>query len=107
MSIPLATVRKLGDALAEEARDELKETWDDLRQREVQEIEEAGKDLGALLVRAAKGDDVSRELLHAKARLASWTWVGADRVRARWQAWLKRAAKQTGEVLAALADGLL
>lgn len=100
--------------LLESAKDELKETWGELRQREVEELQAAAKDLAQLLARRLRPgrqevdtqfDD--QEIAHVKARIANWTWVAADAVRARWAAWLEAAAENAGRVLKAVAKGLI
>lgn len=102
------------DGLLLSAKDELRATWGDLRQREVEELEDAAKDLAQLLARRLRpgrmehdqrADDA--EIAHAMARIANWTWVGADKVRARWAAWLEQAAEVAGKVLRAAAKGLV
>lgn len=122
IEMALGQARILGDALIRSAKAELGETIKELRQREVEELEEAGKDLGKLIViytrqlanpaedkeKATKDEEaILREIAHAKARVANWTWVGADKVRARWAAWLEQAGELAGKALKAVGKGLV
>lgn len=108
MSNPLADANELAGRLIAQARVELKDTWDDLRQREVRELEDAAQDLARILADGIRGSSsLERELPHVQARIANWTWVGADRVRARWQHWLDQAAEEAMRVLKAVAKGLI
>jgi hypothetical protein len=104
----------LYEGLVDSAKDELKETWNDLKAAEVLHLQQAASDFAILIgrrVRVAdspeKAGQVDLEIAHVKAQIANWTWVGADKVRARWEEWLKQAAEKVGEILKTVAKGLI
>lgn len=99
--------------LVDSARDELKATWEELKAQEVDALKSAASDLAILLARRVRADTpekvqlVDNEIAFVRASIANWAWVGADKVRARWAAWLEQAAERVGEVLKAFAKGLI
>lgn len=110
LSRALSEAHTFGAALLAEAKDELGETWDDLRQREAKELEAVARSLGKVLSDYARDRDearLERELAHLKAQTANWTWIGADRVVQRWKVWLDGAAEEAGRVLKRVAKGLI
>lgn len=78
---------------------------DDLAELWKLEVREAMEDLAELTLQKLAISDphelasVERELLHAQARVANWTFVGADLVRARLKAVLHELAEGLGAVL--------
>lgn len=93
--------------LLAEARDELRDTWGELRDSGVTtEVAEGARDYGELLANSLVGADVDQELAHARARVLNWSWIGADRVRARWQGFLDATFERLGRAAAKFAKGL-
>lgn len=83
-------------------KDDLSELWK-------VEVREAVEDLADLLLCKLGTTDpdeleaLDRELLHARARIANWTFVGADLVRAA----VRKALHELAEMAGALLKGLI
>lgn len=70
--------------LLESAQAELAAAGESLREDVAAELKDVAAYLAELVERRAKGEDVEADLRHVRARVANWTWVGADRVTVRW-----------------------
>lgn len=87
----------------------LKDVEGDLSELWKVEIREAAEDAADLVLLKLTLTDpfevaaCDRELIHAKARIANWTFVGADLVRER----LKTVLHETAEVLGSVLKGFL
>ena len=74
------------------------------------EIREAVEDLADLLLEKLGNQDpqvqasLDREILHARARIANWSFVGADLVRASIKKALHELAELAGSVLKGFID---
>lgn len=97
--------KKLQDEVARRA----KGVWADLSEHVKGEVLEALEDIAELTLLTLRDQDeaeqlvTSRELLHAKARLANWKFVGSDVVR---QA-IKDALKDAAELVGAFLKGII
>jgi hypothetical protein len=89
--------------LQEKLSDDAKELWDDLSELAKVEIKEALEDLAELTLLSSLGEEVEREVLHAKARLANWEFVGADIIREKVKLVLRELAELLGGFLKGLA----
>ena len=96
---------ELRTALTEKLHAALDGVKDDLSELWKVEVKEALEDLAEqTLVKLTSQDpheqaSADRELLHCKARVANWTFVGADLVRARVKVVLHELAEGLGAVL--------
>lgn len=92
---------KLG-AVLDDVKGDLQELWQ-------VEVKEALEDVAELTLQRLTLTDaqelkvLDRELLHAKARIANWTFVGADLVRER----LKKVLHETAELVGAMLKGFI
>jgi hypothetical protein len=96
----------LGERLTELAKNRLGETWNELEEFYKMEMKEALADLGNLLILQMVDPEnpiVESEMRFAKARVANWTFVGADKV----QEAVKSAMKEAFELLGSLVKGFL
>jgi hypothetical protein len=94
---------KLSDKLKSSVKERLGQTWDQLQELWQVEVQEALEDLAQVSLLALTSDEVSQEVLHAKARVANWSFVGADLVREA----VKEALKELLELLGAAVKGLI
>lgn len=95
----------LKDSVVKRAKD----VWEELSELVKTEVAEALEDLAALTLAQFEARDeamnmvLSREILHAKARIANWRFVGADIVREA----VKQALKDAAELLGSFLKGLI
>lgn len=99
---------KLTDKLMNSVEGHAKMVWGDLSALVKTEVREAVEDLANLTLLHLQVTDpqlqraIQMEMTHAKARLANWTFVGADQVRDGVKAALKDLAGLLGAFLKAL-----
>lgn len=99
----LASLAKgLASQLAKNLRDDAKGAWDAVPEADKEEVEEVLKDWSRLTLRAIGGQNVTREIAHTKAQIASWKFVGAKRIQSALRATLKKAAVYAGKVILGL-----
>jgi hypothetical protein len=92
-------VKGLASQLGKTMRDHAKRAWDDVPDAYKDEVEQVLKDSAELTIRSLGGEDVTGELLHVKAQMLSWGFVGASQVRTAIKAALEEAAVFAGKVL--------
>lgn len=93
---------KLTEKLLKTTFDGIKEDLSELWKVEIREAVEDLADLTLLKLTLTDSFELAaleRELLHAKARIANWTFVGADLVRAKIKLALHEVAEMLGQVL--------
>jgi len=86
-----------GEQILERAR--VKPEWGQLNDLARTLVAEATAELAKLSVLALAGHDVERELAHARATVANWSFVGAATARALLRETLEEAALVAGGVL--------
>jgi hypothetical protein len=96
---------QLGLEFAEKAleslAEELGEAWDQLPAQAKGDIRAALYDRGRLELLKAAGQDVQEELWIVDATIASWAWVGSDRVRSAVESTLQEIGSQLLRILLA------
>lgn len=76
--------------------------WDELEERTKDALREAAFDLGKLTVLQLAGHDVSVELLHVQAQIASWEFRRANEARELWNQAVRELAHFVGAFLGGL-----
>lgn len=97
-----SVVKGLASQFGERVADSLKQEWDEIADEDKDEVEDVLRDVAALTVASMGGENVSREMAHAKAAMASWGFVGASRVRVAIKDALEESVIFIGNVLKGL-----
>lgn len=75
---PLAAfVAQQADELPKVLKELAKEGWRKFDETAREQVVEVAKDLATLMAHAVAGREVSREIAHCKAAMATWTFAGA------------------------------
>jgi len=83
-------------------RADLESDWDVLSDADRAEVEIVLQDWASLALRAQAGQDVTRELVHTKAAVLSWKFVGSSKVQAAFRDALRECAVFAGKVFLGL-----
>jgi len=97
---------RTGTRLTRLMKNRLGDLWEGLEDLWKVEVQEAMEDLGNLLILQVSEPEnpiVGSELAHAKARVANWTFVGADKVRDE----MKMVLKEVLSLVGALVKGFI
>ena len=95
------------DDILNNIKEELGGDWKDLSDAKREGVEKTAMFMAKILARDEAGEDVGRQLIHVKAQLANWKFVGSSMAQRAFWSTVVMIAEKTGLVLIGFAKKAL